>query len=236
MPRLILSLMFVLCCFAQSRNDWRLPVQYGTTVPSTCEGGKIFIKTNASAGSNTYACVSGSYVAQGGSSGLTLVETKTASASSALSFTSCFTSTYKNYLVVVEDLLPATNTVNLLLTLSTDGGSTYLSSGYLGGYWVWSAGGGAAGSVGTTSATLAINQSNNSTNRRVSGTIEFKNPLQTTNYKAIDARISGYDGGSHYTYLSTATNSTTSAVNAFRLQFSSGNIASGVAYCFGLAK
>jgi hypothetical protein len=69
MPRLILLLMFVLCCFAQSRNDWRLPVQYGTTVPSTCEGGKIFIKTNASAGSNTYACVSGSYVLQGGTAG-----------------------------------------------------------------------------------------------------------------------------------------------------------------------
>lgn len=67
MLRLIFFLMFVLCCSAQSRNDWRLSVQYGTTVPSSCEGGKIFIKTNATSGSNSYACVNGSYVLQGGS-------------------------------------------------------------------------------------------------------------------------------------------------------------------------
>ena len=170
------------------------------------------------------------------SSGLVLLETKTASSSSALNFTATFTSTYNNYLIVLEDLLPATNGVNLLCEVSTDGGSTYLSTNYSGGYWVWSSGGGGAGSIGTTSMTMAISQSNNSTNKRANGTIEFHNPLGTSNYKDIFSRISGYDGGSHYTYLANGTNTVTTAINAFRIRFSSGNITSGVAYSYAVAK
>lgn len=170
------------------------------------------------------------------STGLVLLETKTASASASLAFTTSITSTYNNYLVVLEDLLPATNGVDLLLQVSTDGGSTYLATNYTGGYWVWSSGGGGAGSTGTTSFKLATSQSNNSSNRRVNGTIEIHNPLGTSNYKDIYSRISGYDGSSQYTYLSTGTNTVTTAINAFKIYFSSGNITSGTAYCYGIAK
>lgn len=165
---------------------------------------------------------------------LVFIEQQTASSSSALSFTSCFTSSYNNYLIVLEDLLPATNAVNLILEVSTDGGSSYLSSGYSGGYWVWSSGGGGAGSVGSASMSLAISQSNSSTNKRCCGEITFRNPLGTSSYKDINARVSGWDGSSHYTYLANGTNTTTSAVNAFRLKFSSGNISSGNVYVYGL--
>lgn len=172
-------------------------------------------------------------VAQGG---LVLLETRTASASASLAFTTSITSTYNDYLVVVEDLLPATNGVDLLLQVSTDGGSTYLATNYTGGYWVWSSGGGGAGSTGTTSFKMATSQSNNSSNRRANGTIEIHNPLGTSNYKDIYSRISGYDGSSQYTYLSTGTNTVTTAINAFKIYFSSGNITSGTAYCYGIAK
>jgi hypothetical protein len=41
-------------------------VLHGTTLPSTCANGDVFVKDNATSGAHWYACEAGSWVAQGG--------------------------------------------------------------------------------------------------------------------------------------------------------------------------
>src|SRR5204862_4315643 len=55
-------------CAATATVDQRA-VKFGTTLPATCWAGDIFFKTDATAGSNLYACVAlNTWVVQGGGS------------------------------------------------------------------------------------------------------------------------------------------------------------------------
>jgi hypothetical protein len=69
----------------------------------------------------------------GGPLVLNLIQTQTAANSATITFTSGITSTYITYLLVWSAVVPATNTALLQLTVSDNGGSSYLSSGYQSG-------------------------------------------------------------------------------------------------------
>lgn len=67
------------------------------------------------------------------SPGVVLIETKTANSGQWLTFTS-ISSTYSDYLVIVSNAYPAapsTDNSSLHMELSTDGGSTFLTTGYV---------------------------------------------------------------------------------------------------------
>jgi hypothetical protein len=68
--------------------------------------------------------------AAGGSGAWTALATASASASASVTFTSGFTSTYDSYVIQVRNIAPATDAVFLRLRCSTDGGSSYLTTGY----------------------------------------------------------------------------------------------------------
>ena len=61
---------------------------------------------------------------------LVYIDTQTASSSSSISFTSGISTNFKTFLVKIRNLNPSSNAANILLTFSTNGGSSYLSTNY----------------------------------------------------------------------------------------------------------
>ncbi len=65
--------------------------------------------------------------------GWVLIQSQTASASTNLSFTSGITSAYNNYVLVCSNMSVATFGVSIVIQISTNGGSSYISTNYQSG-------------------------------------------------------------------------------------------------------
>lgn len=176
-------------------------------------------------------------------SAMVLLEQHTASSSSELDFTNWYSSSYDEYLIEVINLLPATNTTTLRLQWSTNGGSTYDSSGiYVDDCFAVTTGGtNRSAHTTATSHPLQLYDNdapvgNDSTHGGVNATYRLMNPASST-YKhmfgmsqywaSTSAIINGFGG---FMYLSTT------AINAFKIFSSSGNIASGTIRIYGVRK
>jgi hypothetical protein len=61
---------------------------------------------------------------------LVFLQSQTASNSSSINFTSIISATYTTYLLVVSNCIPAVNLDEIDIQVSTNNGSTYLSTGY----------------------------------------------------------------------------------------------------------
>ena len=181
----------------------------------------------------------GAACGSGGSSGLTLIEQHTASSSASLDFTTCISSTYDQYLISVVDVLPATDGALFAFRVSTDGGSTYVSTSsyYWAGFAITAGSSGNNGSTSEVYVTLITNQESTAGGFAINGTYYLSNPLGTTNFKTLYGHgMSTRDSGSVDAYVTHGGYKSTTAVNAFRFLFSSGNIASGTIRCYGVAK
>jgi hypothetical protein len=178
----------------------------------------------------------------GGSGSFVLVEQHTASTSSSLDFTTCLSSTYDTYQIVIEGLLPATNAVYTSLRFSTNGGSSYDSgSNYTYGSWRWvNAGAAQKVSTGQTEIVLdgggGVDFLTNTSNQGLTGTFLLTN-TNVAAYKLVTGTTAFFNSGSafegavvNHQYLITTT------INAFRIAPSSGNWASGTVRCYGIAK
>jgi hypothetical protein len=208
-------------------------------------GGQLNITTASNAtgtpGSTTFLRGDNTWSTPSG--GLVLVETQTASTSASLNFTSCITSTYDEYFIEIVNLIPATNAVGLIMRMSTDGGSSYDSgTNYsTSAYRFINSGAGAGGGTGQTSISLDGGNgtdflSNTSTWGAIGGYKLFS-PSSTALYKRVIGTISYFNSASALegatvvgAYLSTT------AVNAFQLLTTSGNITSGIVRCYGVVK
>ena len=178
------------------------------------------------------------------SGSLTLLSTATASASSSISFTSGIDSTYDIYQFEFINIHPATNDVQFEFNFSTDGGSNYnvtktttyfnayhnegdtaTSLAYDGSYDI---------AQGTGFQTLSLGQGND-TDESTSGTLQLFNPSNTTYVKHFISNTNNYQHN-NYTInnYSAGYGNTTSAVNAIRFQFSSGNIDDGIIKMYGV--
>ena len=60
----------------------------------------------------------------------TLISEATASNSSTIEFTSGFSSSYSYYTVEIDGMIPVTDGANLYLRMSTDGGTSFIATGY----------------------------------------------------------------------------------------------------------
>lgn len=175
--------------------------------------------------------------------GSVLLEQHTASSSATLDYTTSITSTYDEYLIELVSLVPATNNVDLYLRFSTDGGSTYDTSNlYSATIWAYtsssSAASGAAYGSPTSQIPMRSNaEISNTSTGGISGQLRLFSPLSTALYKWVSGQCVFFSGSS--TVLGVQTNGvykSTTAVNAFRFLFSSGNIASGTIRVYGIAK
>jgi hypothetical protein len=149
-----------------------------------------------------------SIASSGGSSALTWIASITASSSASVSFSNDLTATYDNYLVIIENYVPATNNTVLQLRVGTGSTPTYQTSSYVGGenFIVW--GSGAYGNSGTPAVLasgtgamdLVANESgaliSNSSTGAGMGTINVTNANNATNYKTMSALMSYYGNGS----------------------------------------
>ena len=162
-----------------------------------------------------------------------LLNTLTASNSAALSDTTSITGTYKNYAVVMDALVPATNSSNPEFLYSVNGGTSYLASGYANAigsrvaycsFWY----------TPTLGAFVELAQS--SASMGVNGNLTFTANGGGAAYNFVGyGPFAGFDTTNNvivYTYG--CSNSTTTAVNAIRFQFSSGNITSGNIKIYGI--
>ncbi len=167
---------------------------------------------------------------------MVLLATATASSSASLDFVNL--TGFENYLFVLEDVLPATNSANLRWMASTNNGSSYDNGANTYRYQFWTyddaAGSGFVTSGGATLVNMSGGLSNGS-QVGASGTIMFHNLGSTTSHKMstqntnqFQTAFVTYVGGGTYTGNSAA------AVNAIRFNFSSGNIASGTIKCYGI--
>jgi len=165
---------------------------------------------------------------------LCLIQTLTASTSATISFTSGIGSNFNVYVVKLRNILPSSNAVTLRMLWSTNGGSSYLSSGYK---WAMINSVSTGLSQDGSNSTVAVqvcNSMSSTAGRVMNGEIilyelnnsNFKTAFCYTDKQGSSGNMEGQSVmGSH---------TGTTAVNAIRFQAGSGNIASGTFSLYGV--
>jgi hypothetical protein len=199
------------------------------------------LKGNGSGGA--VAASAGTDFIAPGAAGLNLIEQHTASSSASLDFTTCFTSTYDEYQIEMVNLVPATDNVNAIMRFSTDGGSSYDSgnnyqtAAYRFVFNSAGAGGGTAQSSLGIDGGGGVDALDNSTSYGLVGSYKVYSPLSASLYKRVIGQVSMQtNGNSLMSAVYVGSYESATAVNAFRVLMSSGNIASGTVRCYGVAK
>jgi hypothetical protein len=173
-----------------------------------------------------------------GSNSLVLISSKTASSSSTLEWTGL--SGYNKYLLVLENIRPSTDVVSLYLQYGTGSTPTYETTGY---------------SVANQSSTITTGLGyalagqigsnfvyGTAPAQGVWGFAYLDNTLCTAYAYPTMAGVLGFHnnaaGGSNIysTSLNGIATASTTAKTAIRIQFSSGNIASGIASLYGISQ
>ena len=176
---------------------------------------------------------------------LTLLATATASSSATLDFTSGIDDTYDKYVFKFYNMHPATDSVPLKFNMSTDSGSNYNVTKTTTFFRAYHNESDSAAALGyDTGADLAQSTSfqelsayiGNGADENCSGTLTLFSPSSTTFVKHFMSVTNGYEDRDYSwnSYIAGYGN-TTSAVDAIRFQFSSGNIDSGVIKLYGVS-
>lgn len=179
--------------------------------------------------------------------GLMLLEEHTASSSSELDFTTCFTSAYDDYDIRIVDLVVGTAGATIELQCSTNGGSSYdTGSNYAWAVLYGTSGGGSG--INNADSDTAI-QLRNSGGSGAPGNpvplvaaMSVQGPLSAAAYKSfhgtLNAPAQADVGSGHYADICALSGvyKSTTAVNAFRLLPSTGNFASGTVRVYGRTK
>jgi hypothetical protein len=173
--------------------------------------------------------------------GMQLLATATASSSATVDFATGIDSTYDEYELHFQNLIPATNAVNVHLRVSTNGGSTYVASGspYESCYSQINTSGTSSpfGGSGSNQIQLTGATSNSASAGGASGVIRIISPASTAVHKQFLFSINNRPSTSTLEVISgTGTYDATTAINAVRLFCSSGNIASGSFKLYGIRK
>jgi hypothetical protein len=204
--------------------------------PSSPSNGDLWYDSTAN---ELTARINGVSVAlgNGGGGGLILLEQHTASSSATLDFTGWYSSAYDEYLIEVVGLVPATDNVELALTVSTDGGSNYSATSYRYAYQY----AGSSGSVGNvtnnagTILALGAGVENTTSTTGHHGSVHLFGPGSSSRVKAflVDMTYQGTDGY-YYSLRGSGWWADVTAVDALRFAYSSGNIAEGTIRIYGL--
>jgi hypothetical protein len=197
---------------------------------------------------NVFATMADIAAGGGGGGGLTLLEEHTASGSTSLDFTTrnatgqsgaTFQSDFDEYLIEIDHVIPATNSVQLYLRFSTDGGSTYISSGSYSWNHLFLYGSGSSGTEGGTADSFigVGGAAVASAGKGVWGVVNVIRPGEAgTAYRTVTKdtiRDHTSVGLVHDTGIGWIS---TTAVDALRFLFSSGNITSGSIRIYGIVK
>lgn len=175
--------------------------------------------------------------ASGGGGAMVLLEEHTGSSSADLEFTTFYSATYDDYVIRIVTLEPATTTVTLEMQVSTDGGSTWVADGNYYGAALGYDNGGAAQSfhpAATNFFSITAGSYVTTGFDGVNGQIDMMNPGSASVRKAITFHVTAPTTSAFATFAGSGVWTGTTAVNAVRFLFSSGNIASGTIRIYGL--
>jgi len=177
---------------------------------------------------------------------LILLSTQTASSSASVSFTSGIDSIYSEYLFLFNNIHPATNNVNLLFNMSSDGGSNYnitKTTTYFRAYHaesdaeanlVYEATEDLAQSTSYQNLSILIGNDND---QSTSGYLHLFEPSSDTFVKHFISRMNAYYSADFtFDQYVAGYGNTTSAINAVDFKMSSGNIDAGTIQMFGVVK
>jgi len=193
--------------------------------------------TDNGSGTVTFASSGG-----GGGGSFTILESHTASNSASLAFTTCLshTTTYDSYMIQFVNLYPVTDGAKIGFQMSTNGGSSYDG----GSNYSWSAtanvANGSPSGNGSTSATMmnVVNgQSSNAAGNPLSGSVQmFGAPASGSSVNLV-GQLLGFDTSDtrFLAWVFTGNYHSTSAVNAFQVLASTGNLDTGTVRCYGLS-
>lgn len=166
--------------------------------------------------------------------GLTLISTASASASATIDITG-INSTYAHYIIIVTNLVPATDGQALYVRTSTDGGSTFAAgvSDY-----AWSMTGNSTGGLTSSDeddadSEITLPSCGNSAGESSCYIINIFNPAGTAANKIIGALAFQYDAVA-YVSITTGVRLATADVDAIRFIMASGNITSGEFRLYGV--
>jgi hypothetical protein len=172
------------------------------------------------------------------------ISSATASSSASIEFTSGIDSTYKEYVFYFVNIHPQTDLTEFSFNFSTDGGSNYnvaKTSTFIETYHLENDSNAGIGygsshdlAQGTGLQRMTTNQGNAS-DESASGFLHLFNPSSTTFVKHY---ISNMSSVYYLEYLQqdlcAGYGNTTSAINAIKFQFETGNIDSGQILLFGI--
>jgi hypothetical protein len=185
------------------------------------------------------------WAAPGAGAGLVHLNTLTATAgvTTALSDTTSITAAYSEYLLTFEQIIPGTNAVTPQIVVSTNGGSSYITTAYIAmAVAIFDNLEVSSGDTSSTAVVLAAPTAgvNNNANYGLSGSVKLFNPLGTTTRKF-------FSGGTSYMYSTGITvaqlvfapisgfwDGGNTAINAFQLNMSGGGTFSGKMRVYGL--
>ncbi len=168
------------------------------------------------------------------------IDTQTASSSSQLDFIN-LGSTYSAIRFVLCDIKPATDAVSLYLKSSTDNGANFdggAANYSYGSHWMPASGAwGSVQSAGTTQLALISSITvGNSTAERVNGWVEIYNP-SAVDYLMVSAQLTMLNASTVLHVIQTGgARLAQQDTDAIRFYFSSGAIASGTIYAYGMRK
>lgn len=198
-----------------------------TPVVSTLTAGSNVTITNA-AGAITIAA------SAGGSGALTWIASGTASSSATLDFANNLSSTYDNYLIVIEDVSPASNAVTTQVRIGTGSTPTYQTSSYSGNGICFA--GAASYSSGTGAIDLTIATRTSSTAKRIGGGhIQISNVNNATDDKQILSTYQDWDssGSNDNVNVMGGRWQSGTVLTSVRFLMSSGNISTGIYKLYG---
>lgn len=167
--------------------------------------------------------------------GWTLIQTLTASNSASLSFTNL--GNYTNIVFVFRNVNPVTNGTFLQFQYSTNGGSSYVATGYI------------SGVNASSQATYALNNNTNTTSAYVTEASEFGTstpngsgdvwiyniPFTTSLASLYKSEIVGNQAGTVVRHFGQGSLGNAAAINAIQFSMASGNINSGSISLYGVS-
>lgn len=169
---------------------------------------------------------------------MVLLSSQSASSSSSIDFTSVISASYSTYYLKIRRYVPATNSTDINVLFSTNNGSTYLGSNYKWSYFIQQSGGSTFASGSNAAAVGFVTDGiSNSSSQGADVNIIFYN-LNSGTYppRAFASTVYNYSAGDAVQVQTTFMNTGVTAVNAIRVVSSSGNIASGNFYFYGVVE
>ncbi len=172
--------------------------------------------------------------------GLVLLDTKAPSSAATVDFTTGIDSTYDEYEIHLINVVPATDGAALWLRVSTDGGSTFDAGASDYGTVTMNATTSAVSAGGTVTTSISMIGaviSNTASAGGVSGVIKIFAPADSVHTHALYSVMAADDAsGSLQVRTGAGSRLTTTAVNAVRILFSTGNVAAGKLKLYGVRK